>query len=69
MSNPKSLLILSSIIFSRSAAEGISEAKQWIDAIINDTDPLVMPEQAYKVTEILEAIYKSAETGNEIKFR
>lgn len=39
------------------------EAKQWIDAIINDTDPCVLPEQACVVSEILEAIYKSAEQG------
>lgn len=40
-----------------------AEATQWIDAIINDTEPLVKPEQAFVVTQILEAIYKSAETG------
>lgn len=39
------------------------EAKAWIDAIVNDTDPVVMPEQALKVTEILEAIYKSHNQG------
>ena len=33
------------------------EAKQWIDAVINDTDPCVLPEQAYCVTRILEGIY------------
>lgn len=45
---------------------GETEAKQWLEAIINDTDPLVKPEQAFKVTQILEAIYKSAETGAEV---
>ncbi|MCC2752573.1 Gfo/Idh/MocA family oxidoreductase [Enterococcus gallinarum] len=40
-----------------------AEALQWVDAIINDTEPLVKPEQAIVVTQILEAIYKSAETG------
>lgn len=44
------------------------EAKQWIDAIINDTDPCVLPEQAFVVTQILEAIYESAKTGKEIVF-
>jgi predicted dehydrogenase len=44
------------------------EAKTWIDSIINDTDPLVLPEQALKVTEILEAIYKSNETGAPVFF-
>ncbi|MDR0405254.1 MAG: gfo/Idh/MocA family oxidoreductase, partial [Clostridiales bacterium] len=44
------------------------EAQQWIDAVINDTEPLVKPEQAFAVTQILEAIYKSAETGKQIDF-
>lgn len=48
------------------SAEAVAEATQWIDAIINDKEPLVKPEQAFKVTQILEAIYKSAETGKEI---
>lgn len=45
-----------------------AEAKQWVDAILNDTDPLVKPEQAIVVTQILEAIYKSAETGKVVEF-
>ncbi len=44
-----------------------AEAIQWIDAILNDTEPLVKPEQAIVVTQILEAIYKSAETGKVIE--
>lgn len=43
------------------------EAKSWIDAVINDTQPLVTPEQAYAVTLILEAIYESAKTGKTIQ--
>lgn len=39
------------------------EAKQWIDCIINDTEPVVKPEEALVVTQILEAIYKSSQTG------
>ncbi|MDA3845578.1 MAG: Gfo/Idh/MocA family oxidoreductase [Vallitaleaceae bacterium] len=42
------------------------EAKQWIDCILNDTEPVVKPEQALKVTEILEAIYESAKTNKAI---
>lgn len=42
---------------------GDAEAIQWIEAIQKDKDPLVLPEQALVVTQILEAIYKSAETG------
>lgn len=50
------------------AAEAVREQEQWLNAIINDTDPLVKPEQAYVVTQILEGIYKSAETGKEVFF-
>ena len=45
-----------------------NEARQWMRAIINDTDPTVLPEQALVVSEILEAIYKSSETGAPVFF-
>ena len=41
---------------------------QWIHAILTDTDPCVLPEQACVVSEILEAIYESAETGKPVYF-
>jgi predicted dehydrogenase len=44
------------------------EAKLWIDAILNDTEPVVTGEQALVVTQILEAIYQSAEQGKAIYF-
>ena len=44
------------------------EARQWIDAVINDTNPTVLPEQAYTVTRILEGIYESAKTGTIYNF-
>ena len=44
------------------------EAQSWIDCILNDTEPVVKPEQALVVTEILEAIYKSAESGETVYF-
>lgn len=44
------------------------EAAQWIDAIINDKQPCVLPEQAIVVTKILEGIYKSAESGDIYRF-
>ena len=47
---------------------GYEEALQWLDAILNDTEPLVKPEQAFVVTQILEGIYQSAEAGKEIVF-
>ncbi|BBH18743.1 oxidoreductase [Paenibacillus baekrokdamisoli] len=54
--------------------EGTSESPEvlemntWIDAVINDKDPLVKPEQALVVSEILEAIYESARTGKAVYF-
>lgn len=47
---------------------GDMEAAQWIQAILNDTEPLVKPEQAFVVTQILDAIYRSAQTGQTIYF-
>ena len=50
------------------AAEAVREQDQWLDAILNDKEPLVKPEQAFVVTKILEAIYQSAESGKEVFF-
>lgn len=50
-----------------SSAEDV-EARQWIDAVKNGTKPLVLPEQAIVVTQILEAIYESAKTGKPVYF-
>lgn len=44
------------------------ECKTWISAIKNGTPLTVLPEQALVVTKILEAIYKSAETGKPVYF-
>ncbi len=44
------------------------EARLWIESVVNDTDPVVKPEQALVVTEILEAIYESARTGKTVYF-
>ncbi|MCL2742141.1 MAG: Gfo/Idh/MocA family oxidoreductase, partial [Oscillospiraceae bacterium] len=40
----------------------VIEAAQWIDAIRNGTNPTVLPEQAFVVTQILEGIYISDKT-------
>lgn len=48
--------------------EGSIDAKQWLEAIINDTQPLVKPEEALAVTKVLDAIYKSAKENREIQF-
>ena len=45
-----------------------TEAKNWIKAIVEDTDPVVLPEQALVVSEILEAIYVSSKTGKPVVF-
>lgn len=44
------------------------EAKMWVNALLNGTEPLVKPEEALVVTEILEAIYESGRTGKPVYF-
>ncbi|MDQ6422272.1 Gfo/Idh/MocA family oxidoreductase [Paenibacillus sp. LHD-117] len=44
------------------------EMRLWIKAIDEDTDPVVTPEQAYVVSQILEAVYESSKTGKAIYF-
>ena len=44
------------------------EARLWINAILQDKQPLVLPEQAFTVTRILEGIYTSAKTGTIYNF-
>ncbi|AEF16589.1 oxidoreductase domain protein [Thermoanaerobacterium xylanolyticum LX-11] len=44
------------------------EARLWIESIINDTEPVVKPEEAYVVSQILEAIYTSSKTGKPVYF-
>ena len=44
------------------------ECAQWLNAVLNDKTPLVLPEQALVVTQILEAIYTSAKTGKAVYF-
>ena len=46
----------------------ITEARRWIEALKNNTDPLVLPEQACVVSELLEAIYRSAADGKPVFF-
>lgn len=42
------------------------EMRMWIEAIDQDLEPVVTPEQACVVSEILEAIYESARTGKAV---
>lgn len=45
----------------------VKECKQWLEAILEDKEPLVKPEQAFVVTQILDTIYRSAREGREIR--
>lgn len=49
-------------------SEADREARLWIEAVLEDKDPVVKPEQAYVVTQVLEAIYESAKTGKAVYF-
>jgi len=42
------------------------EARGWLDTIIDDKEPLVLPRQALVTTQILEAIYHSAQSGKAV---
>ena len=46
----------------------VTEAHNWIKAVTEDKAPVVLPEQAYVVSEILEAIYTSSKTGEPVYF-
>lgn len=48
--------------------EGVIDNRQWLEAVQNQTEPLVKPEQALMVTKVLDAIYQSAREHREIKF-
>ena len=52
----------------KSESEADREARLWIEAIVKDKDPVVLPEQACVVSEILEAIYDSAASGKPVFF-
>lgn len=47
----------------------VLEARSFVQAILNNTDPVVKPEEALVVTEILEAIYESARTGEPVMMK
>ncbi len=48
---------------------GDLEAKMWYRALLDGTEPLVKPEEALVVTEILDAIYESGRTGKPVFFK
>lgn len=58
------------VAFYSGSAESDSdrEARLWVEAVLEDKEPVVKPEQAYVVTQILEAIYESAKSGKAVYF-
>jgi len=52
----------------KSESEADLEMRMWIQAIDEDKDPVVTPEQAFVVSQLLEAIYESARTGKAVYF-
>ncbi|MDR0562881.1 MAG: Gfo/Idh/MocA family oxidoreductase [Spirochaetaceae bacterium] len=47
---------------------GVVEARLWLKSVRENTDPVVKPEEALRVTEILDAIYKAAATNTTVTF-
>lgn len=47
---------------------GTMECRQWLKSILEDKTALVLPEQAFVVTKILDAIYRSARDQKTIEF-
>jgi len=44
------------------------EARAWIDAILQDREPVVTARQGYVVQQIVEAVYESARKGEAVSF-
>jgi len=44
------------------------EIKNWVDAILYDKEPPVLPEEAAVVTRVIESIYESAKSGKVVLF-
>ena len=51
-----------------SGEPGVVDNRQWLQAIIKGTSPLVKPEEALVVTRILDNIYKADKEKHEIRF-
>lgn len=46
----------------------LNEARQWVDALLNGTTPEVSAQQALVVSQVLDAIYQSAQSGELVRF-
>lgn len=44
------------------------QISQWVECVLNDTEPLVLPQEAFVSMKILDAVYRSSETGKTIYF-
>jgi predicted dehydrogenase len=53
---------------SKTVDPGELEIRSWIKAIRDGKEPLVKPEQAFVVTQIIDAIYRSSQSGKPITF-
>lgn len=47
---------------------GLLQAQNFVASCLGEADLIVKPEQAMQVTKIMEAIYKSSETGQSVRF-
>ncbi|WP_433748382.1 Gfo/Idh/MocA family protein [Falsibacillus pallidus] len=47
---------------------GLQQARNFAEACLGKEELLVQPEEAYQVSKIIEAIYKSSETKSSVKF-
>ncbi len=70
MYNEKILLGAGGVAFYEGKGDDPSEleAALWIEAIVKNKEPFVKPQEALVVSEILEAIYTSNETGKPVYF-
>ena len=48
--------------------EGTIDCRQWLEAVQHNTQPLVKPEEALAVTQILDTIYQAARENREVRF-
>ncbi|WP_226037770.1 Gfo/Idh/MocA family protein [Aquibacillus saliphilus] len=48
---------------------GIPQANNFIDACLGEAELVVQPEEALKITKIIEAIYQSSQSGRKIEFK
>ncbi|MGV2621331.1 UNVERIFIED_CONTAM: Gfo/Idh/MocA family oxidoreductase [Halobacillus marinus] len=46
---------------------GVAQARNFVDSCLGRTELVVQPEQALKVTKLMEAIYESSRTGSSVK--